>query len=134
MAEPSDSSDVVGNLDTILHLIVPAAWQQAQLAGFITNDSLLTEGFIHCCTDEQLEGVLNRFYSDMPDILALRLRVADLKSPLRWEAPAHPDGTANTTSEDALKFPHVYGEIPPSAVVEEVPALSLIGGSNQSCG
>lgn len=130
MAEPSDSSDVVGDLDTILHLIEPAAWQQAQLAGSITNDSLLTEGFIHCCTDEQLEQVLNRFYSHTPDMLALRLRVADIESPLRWEAPAHPDGTANTTSEDTLKFPHVYGEIPLGAVVEEVPALSLIGWAN----
>ncbi|HCA57940.1 MAG TPA: DUF952 domain-containing protein, partial [Blastocatellia bacterium] len=42
----------------IYHVMLPEAWNARQSDEAITADSLTTEGFIHCSSAEQLEGVL----------------------------------------------------------------------------
>jgi glutathione S-transferase len=67
--------------------------------------------FIHCSTLEQLPGVLDRYYADVPavDVLVLDLDRLDHEgATVRWE-PA----------EGGL-YPHVYGVVPAVAVVEAV--------------
>ncbi len=100
----------------ILHLIAEADWEAAQSSGAIAPASLEEEGFVHCCTDVQLLGVVERFYAGRTDLLALEIVPALLGVELRWEAPSHPDGSTNTAAEAAQLFPHVYGPIPSTAV------------------
>jgi glutathione S-transferase len=97
----------------VLHLALRTDWEQARAAGAYTVSSrglsLAEVGFVHASTPQQLPGVRQRFYCDLPDeaLLVLHLDVAALAaagSPLRWE----PVG--------GELFPHVYGPVPVAAV------------------
>lgn len=70
------------------------------------------EGFIHCSTADQVQGVLERYYAGRKELLKLTIDPARLSSPLKFEL-------APSVNEE---FPHVYGPINPEAVisVEEV--------------
>ena len=105
----------------ILHCFTPQEWAEAEATGVISPPSLTTEGFVHCSTDEQIDGVLERFYADVDDVVVAEVdlhRLAYLApdSEVRWEAPAHPDGSPNTAAEAHQRFPHVYGPIPLAAI------------------
>lgn len=101
---------------TILHIAVPNDWHQARDDGEYRVStrglSLEQEGFIHCSYPSQLEGVANRFYSDLTELIVLHIDVDLLEAEVRVEPPA--DGI------DEL-FPHVYGPIPTAAVVATTP-------------
>jgi uncharacterized protein (DUF952 family) len=96
----------------ILHIATAAAWDAAVAAGGpYAHPSLDAEGFIHCSTDDQLPGTLDRYFADT-DRAQLAVLVVDPDrlggdAELRWER--------STGDED---FPHVYGPIPLDAVVE----------------
>lgn len=107
---------------SVLHLICEADLAAAERLGVIAPESLGTEGFVHCCTEEQLLGVVGRYYADRTDMVVLTIdpdALGDVE--LRWEAPAHPDGTPNTEAEEALRYPHAYGPIPVSAITDRHP-------------
>ncbi|MEO3823019.1 DUF952 domain-containing protein [Actinomadura sp. B10D3] len=100
--------------DTLLHIAERTHWESARATGVSYSMSTLgrtldEEGFIHCSSDmAQVNGVLGRFYGDVPseDLVLLTVDVSRLEAPVRYE----PAG-------DEL-FPHVYGPIPVSAVIE----------------
>lgn len=72
--------------------------------------SLFEEGFIHLsATPEQVTWVANRFYADIPDLVALVIDEARLDAPLQWDET--PDG----------RFPHLYGALNRDAIVDIVP-------------
>jgi uncharacterized protein (DUF952 family) len=101
---------------TILHLVPEAVWRGVRRDRPWAPQSLTDEGFVHCTGDDDLLLVVaNRFYADAPGpLVALTLAVDRLGSEVRWEAPAHPDGSA--VADDDPRFPHVYGPIDPRAV------------------
>ena len=74
-------------------------------------ESLTSEGFIHCCEQKQLFGVVSRYYQDIDDVFLLILDVDQLEAPLILE---------NTVGGSEL-FPHIYGPINASAVTEIIP-------------
>ena len=105
----------------ILHCFTPDEWTEAQATGLIAPPSLETEGFVHCSTQAQVDGVLDRFYAEVADVMVgtvdlKRLEVLAPTIEVRWEAPAHPDGSPNTSAEASAEYPHVYGAIPLAAV------------------
>ncbi|MQY05403.1 DUF952 domain-containing protein [Actinomadura macrotermitis] len=99
---------------TLLHIAERSHWESARETGVSYAMSTLgrtleEEGFVHCSLDEeQVDGVLSRFYGDVPreDLVLLVVDVAKLDAPVRYE----PVG-------DEV-FPHVYGAIPLAAVIE----------------
>jgi len=99
----------------IVHLTDAPSWAAAQAAGELRAASLSTEGFAHCSTRAQIIAVANRFYRGTAGLVLLAIDESLLTVPLRWEPPAHPDGSPATPDEPL--FPHVYGAIPVSAVV-----------------
>lgn len=90
----------------IYHLVARAVWEKAPVDGY-SADSLATEGFIHCSNADQVAGAANRFYASAAELLLLHLDASRLTSPLRDEA-----------SGSGELFPHVYGPINRSAVVQ----------------
>jgi uncharacterized protein (DUF952 family) len=97
----------------IFHIATLADWQRAQETGAYTTStrdvSLEQEGFIHASRADQWEGVRAAFYADVTEPLVLLEIDTDLLGvPVVEEVPA--PGTTET-------FPHVYGAIPPAAVV-----------------
>jgi len=72
-----------------------------------STDSLDSEGFIHCCTAEQMPGVLQRYYADTQELVLLCIEPAALTSTLTFE---------NTVGGTEL-FPHIYGKINHAAII-----------------
>jgi uncharacterized protein (DUF952 family) len=91
----------------IYHVTSRQDWQSQECkAGFFPAD-YFKEGFIHCCTQPQLQGVLERYFKGKTDLVLLHLDESKLKPELRYE-----------TSTDDEMFPHLYGGINRESVVE----------------
>src|SRR5262245_53516023 len=81
-------------------------WEAAQASGHFASADLVAEGFIHCCTAQQIAAVANRYYQGREALLLLEIDEARLHVPLRWE----------DLTRAGEAFPHVYGWIPLAAV------------------
>jgi uncharacterized protein (DUF952 family) len=95
----------------ILHITTPAAWADAIAKGAYTADSLASEGFIHCSEERQLAWVVQKHFQGRTGLLLLRIDPSRLDAEVRYE---------NLEGGTDL-FPHVYGAIPVSAVVDVTP-------------
>jgi uncharacterized protein (DUF952 family) len=91
----------------IYHVVTQKAWDQALAEGSYAADSLATEGFIHNSKQEQVKGVLERYYSGQADLLLLHIDETKLIAPLKYEL-------APSVNE---VFPHIYGRLNLDAVV-----------------
>ena len=96
----------------IYHLTEPDRWARSQAEGVHTGSSrgieLADEGFIHCSTAEQWPVVRGLFYADVDPLLLLHIDEALVDSDIVYEQLG-----------DALaEFPHIYGPLPLTAVVE----------------
>jgi uncharacterized protein (DUF952 family) len=89
----------------IFHVVLPDVWDNFHGALY-EADSLDTEGFIHCSFDEQLDGVLQRYYSNAPKVKILEIDAAKLDSKLVVEP-----------STGGESYPHIYGPINREAIV-----------------
>ncbi len=91
----------------IYHITTAAAWEKAQLEGAYIADSLAIEGFIHCSTQDQVAGVLDRYYKGQTNLVKLTIDKSKVSSPLIFELA----GSINEV------FPHIHGPINLSAVI-----------------
>ncbi len=96
--------------DKILHVLESSNWLSSVSGGRYTPPGLQTDGFVHCCTVDQLEFVVTNHFEGAGDLWALELDPVALGDALRWEP-----------SEGPGAFPHVYGPVPLSAVVAAAP-------------
>lgn len=92
----------------IYHATTSSLWDNAQASGSYTVSSLKEEGFIHCCSEEQIPRIVERVYKDARDLLILGIDTVKLQSQMVYEWS--PSLTAT--------FPHIYGPINLDAVVE----------------
>ncbi|MGE5250173.1 MAG: DUF952 domain-containing protein [Bacteroidota bacterium] len=99
---------------TILHITSRPEWQSAEKRGLFAASSLMSEGFIHFSTPEQVVPVANALYHGQNGLVLLVVDEARLKPELRWEPPA--SAPAEGISDSDL-FPHVYGPLNVDAVV-----------------
>lgn len=99
-------------MTTIYHITTKEGWNAAKEKGFYKAPSLETEGFIHCSEEQQLKGVLERYYQGKKNLLKLAIDPQKLTSALRYEL-------APSINE---KFPHIYGPVNLEAVfgIEEI--------------
>jgi uncharacterized protein (DUF952 family) len=95
----------------ILHITTGQAWLEAKSHGAYTADSLATEGFIHCSTPAQVIWVANLRFRGRTDLVLLHIDPVRLDARVVYE---------NLEGGEHL-FPHVYGAIPVSAVVDVTP-------------
>ena len=91
----------------IYHIVLPEKWETVKHNSSYAAESLETEGFIHCSYDDQLKGVIERYYSDAPELVILKLDIGKLTSKLVSEP-----------STGGEVYPHIYGPINLDAVVE----------------
>ena len=92
----------------IYHVVTLSDWQKALQQGFYEPASLATEGFIHTSKEEQVKGVLQRYYKDQTGLLLLHIDENKLTAPLKYEL-------APSVNEE---FPHIYGQLNLDAVVQ----------------
>ena len=94
----------------LLHLISSYEWSSAKTEGELRPESLSSAGFIHLSTPEQVHLPANRLHRGRDDLLLLHIDSARLDAPIRWES-----GVA--TDPESMLFPHLYGALPVSAVI-----------------
>jgi uncharacterized protein (DUF952 family) len=99
----------------IYHIASRSAWSEARGRGDYRAESLETQGFIHCSTEEQVVPVTQQFYSGQHDLLLLVIEPALLEPDLKWEPPA--EGAPPPGVAEGDLFPHVYGPINLDAIV-----------------
>lgn len=103
----------------IFHIATAADWQAALASGAYTTSTLGVtleqQGFIHASRADQWKGVRERFYVDIAEPLVLLTIDPDLLGVPVVEEEV-PGGET---------FPHIYGEIPPAAVVDVRPLDDL---------
>ena len=82
----------------------------AKEKGSYEAPSLRSEGFIHCSQDHQVAGVLERYFAGKDGLVKLVIDTDKLES--RYVSEWSP------SVQDT--FPHIYGPINVSAVIEVV--------------
>ena len=90
----------------IYHIVLPEKWNSLVSSEHYAAESLETEGFIHCSYENQLPGVLKRYYSRVEKVVILTIETEKLKSKLVAE-----------TSTGGEVYPHLYGRLNHNAVV-----------------
>lgn len=92
----------------IYHVTTWQEWNAAREKGYYTAPSLEAEGFIHCSEEQQVNGVLKRYFSGKKDLVKLMIETSRLTSGFKYE----PAPSVNES------FPHVYGPINLDAVAD----------------
>lgn len=93
--------------DFIYHITTRQQWAEALQLGHYDSDTLATEGFIHCSTEDQVAGVLDRYYQGQSGLLKLKIEKAKIERPLIFELA----GSINEV------FPHIHGALNLDAIV-----------------
>ena len=97
----------------LFHIISKRGSNDAKRDGVYRPESLVSQGFIHCAYARQVCGVAERYYKDRSDLVLLQIDPGLL--------------SCDVVDEDLYysgeRFPHIYGELPWSAVaaVHEFP-------------
>jgi len=94
----------------IYHVTTKQEWTNATKQGFYESASLAEEGFIHCSQENQVAGVLERYFSGKKDLVKLVIDTDKLSSRFVFEWSSSVEDT----------FPHIYGPINTDAVIEVV--------------
>lgn len=90
----------------IYHITTASEWAAALAQGSYSASSLSNEGFIHCSNQQQLDGVLQRYFSGISELVKLSIETEKLTSPFYFDwSPSLAD-----------TFPHIYGPINLDAV------------------
>jgi len=98
-------------MPVIYHVTTAAAWSVAKEVGYYNHPSIAAEGFIHCSQEQQVAGVLERYFAGQTNLVKLVMDTEKITSKLVYDwSPS----TADT-------FPHVYGTINIDAVIEAIP-------------
>jgi uncharacterized protein (DUF952 family) len=91
----------------IYHITNLQNWDSSKDDELYTAPSLNDEGLIHCCLDEQVADILDRYYKDATDIVVLTIDTGKLRSQLVYEWSPSLEAT----------FPHIYGPINRDSVI-----------------
>jgi uncharacterized protein (DUF952 family) len=97
----------------ILHITHRNEWEASVSSGYYAPDSLDAEGFIHCSTFEQTVETANRYFANQQDLVLVCIDTAKTDAKVKYEGPA---GVQDPRTE--LLFPHIYGPLNLSAVVQ----------------
>jgi uncharacterized protein (DUF952 family) len=101
----------------IYRLVAEDVWRQARAEGrFVGTEHDLRDGFIHFSTAEQVPETAARHYAGLSGLLVIGVEARLLGEALRWEP-----------SRGGALFPHLYGDLPLSAVVSEAAYVAATG-------
>lgn len=89
----------------IFHITTPEYWSKWDDRDHYEAPTQAQEGFMHLCTEEQIAGVLERYFEGIDVILLLHINPDRLQTPLKWEPASNGEN-----------FPHLYGPLYKSAI------------------
>jgi len=83
----------------VYKIFTESEWNAFQESGqFEGSEDDLRDGFIHLSTKEQVDGVIDRFFSDRYPLFVAGFSGTDFRQHLKWET--------TVSGED---YPHLYG-------------------------
>jgi uncharacterized protein (DUF952 family) len=98
-------------LRLIYKLLGAAAWDAARTAGVFTGSAVdEKDGYIHFSDGAQAQETARLYFHGQEGLVLLSVDADSLGPALRWEA-----------SRGGALFPHLYGPLPASAVIEARP-------------
>ena len=91
----------------VYKIVATEEWAKAQAAGVFAGAAIdRTDGFIHFSTAEQAPETAAKWFAGRSDLTLAAVDAEALGDDLRWEP-----------SRGGALFPHLYAELPMSAVV-----------------
>ena len=94
----------------IYHLTTLPEWEYAQDIGFYEPKGFAEEGFIHCATESQVEGVIDRYFARHENLIKLVIDPSKLTQKLQFDL--------STKLQE--EFPHIYGQLNIEAVTQVI--------------
>lgn len=92
----------------VYKILLPQEWKDVQrLKQFAGNTRDQNDGYIHLSMSHQVEQIVEKYYSDAPQIILLEMSYDELKHAIQWDQK--PDGAV---------FPHLYHEIDLNLVIK----------------
>lgn len=102
-------------MTTIYKILRAAEWQDAERAGaFRGSPDDQRDGFIHFSTAEQTPGTYEKYFAGVAGLVLAAIDAEALGPALKWEP-----------SRGGALFPHLYGDLPLSAVLWSRPLASI---------
>ena len=99
------------NPDFVYKIMPRSEWELTKKSGAFRGCGIdLTDGFIHLSSADQYAKTLELYFAGQTDLVRVAVNGKTLGDSLKWEA-----------SRGGDLFPHVYGEIPTSAIVSVEP-------------
>jgi uncharacterized protein (DUF952 family) len=93
----------------IYHITTANNWYMSLERKYYAHHSLEAEGFIHCCTKEQLKGVFERYFvNEKEQLLKLIIDTEKVEAIIKYEF-------SPSTNEF---FPHIFGNININAITD----------------
>jgi uncharacterized protein (DUF952 family) len=84
----------------IYHIVTEEEYNRQRSKEHYIHESLNLEGFIHCSFEEQINGVLKRYFKNADSLMLLRITTEKLTAKYVIEP-----------STGSVLYPHVYGPI-----------------------
>lgn len=104
-------------MSSVFKILSREAWREAEATGRLPWSAKdIEDGFVHLSAAEQVAETARRHFAGQEDLVLVELDAEKL-SELRWEV-----------SRGGARFPHVYGEVPVSAVVRVGALESYLNG------
>jgi uncharacterized protein (DUF952 family) len=90
-------------------------WHALERDGaFCGSPDDVRDGFIHCSTAEQTIGTYEKYFATVPGLVLAAIDADALGARVKWEP-----------SRGGALFPHIYGDLPRSAVLWSRPLASI---------
>lgn len=98
--------------ESIIYKVVSRPeWQQAETDGVFRGSAVdLADGFIHLSSAAQAVETVAKHFAGQDDLLIVSVDTQALGDTLRWEE-----------SRGGALFPHIYGDLPMTAVTKAQP-------------
>ena len=97
--------------ERVYKIVRKTEWDKAQETGiFAGSEDDKRDGFIHLSSPSQVRATFARYFSGEDAALLVALETARFGPALKWEL-----------SRGGEKFPHLYGELPLTAIESAVP-------------
>ena len=104
-------TELIAVTELIFHMCREAEWKAAKSTGAYKGFSQdQADGFIHFSTVAQIQGSAAKHRTGQDGLVLLTVNPEELGSALKWE-----------TSRGGALFPHLYGNLPISAVLRVDP-------------
>lgn len=103
----------------IFHICTRDALDRARQDGAYCPESVAHEGFVHLSRAHQVIPTARAYFSGVRDLILLVVDPSLLTAPLRYEPPA-PLPSASPKVGDVELYPHCYGAVALSAIVDVI--------------